>query len=197
MKRFHWLSLYWGDAHVCTSRKSGQCYFLQWCEPEGGLDHLWVRRSGEGGGGVWVFLLIVWYQYSCINKIVYYHSTFWFCSWGRPGGRGGGSAGWFRSNFRPPCQKLLDPVLFLFVANRILWLRNFNEMTSQYFYSCLIKSFICRQDELKKLQNENERYERQDSEICYSILHYLIEVSSIDQSQYLSDLPPTPPLVQH
>ena len=32
------------------------------------------------------------------------------------GGRGGGSAGWFRSNFRPPCQKLLDPVLFLFVA---------------------------------------------------------------------------------
>lgn len=70
-------------------------------------------------------------------------------------------------------------------------------MTSQCFYSCLIKSFICRQDELKKLQNENERYERQDSEICYSILHYLIEVSSIDQSQYLSDFPPTPPLVQH
>ena len=72
--------------------------------------------GGRGGGGVWVFLLIIWYQCSCIDKIVYYHSTFWFCSWGRPGGRGGGSAGWFRSNFRPPCQKLLDPVLFLFVV---------------------------------------------------------------------------------
>lgn len=117
VKRFHWLSLYWGDAHVCTSRKSGQCYFLQWCEPDGGFEHPWVRRSGEGGGGgrmgFFTNYLIPMFLHRQ-DRILPFNFLILFLR--ATGGRGGGSAGWFRSNFRPPCQKLLDPVLFLFVA---------------------------------------------------------------------------------
>ena len=72
--------------------------------------------GGRGGGAYGFFYLL-----SDTNVLASTRSHITiqlsdFVPEGDRGGRGGGSAGWFRSNFRPPCQKVFDPVLFLFVA---------------------------------------------------------------------------------
>lgn len=106
VKRFHWLSLYQGDVSAISFSGANQ------------MEGSSIRGSGgrgKGGRRMGFFT-------NCLIPIFLHRQdrilpfNFLILFLRATGGRGGRSAGWFRSNFRPPCQKLLDPVLFLFVA---------------------------------------------------------------------------------